>query len=418
MSNQQPPNSVIITTATEKDMKKTVSSFIRAYNRYSILTCIRIAELISRIDISKSTGLSQAAVTGITADLISEGLIEEKKPGAYEGGRPPILLSIAPDGAYTIGINMTIEKIDVAVTNFQAQIKAHKTILLDKTHYPPEEIVDIMVRAMQDCMWDANFSKDQISGVGIGIPGLVDSGSGTIRFLPNYGWENVNLRNLFQQRVNIPTFIDNSSNNLTIAENWFGECKGVENFIVVTLQNGVGAGCFINGRLSRGYTGIAGEFGHLTADDKGPMCRCGKKGCIEAFAGINALLKHAAMAARNGIWDHPADQRVTLEDLMTALDNNEPEILKLYEKAGNALGLGIAHLVTLLNPEKIIITGKGVMAKDAIFEPMFRSVNQHISSKFKDYGTQIIIKKWSEKDWVRGAGTLVLNEIYKSPTIN
>ncbi len=398
-------------------MKKTAPSFVRAYNRYSILTCIRIAELISRIDISKSTGLSQASVTGITADLISEGLIEEKKPGAYEGGRPPILLSIAPDGAYAIGINMTIEKIDVAVTNFQAQVKAFRTVKLDALFYQPDQIVDIMVRAMQDCMWEANFSKDQISGVGIGIPGLVDSESGMIRFLPNYGWENVNLRDLFQERVNIPTFIENSSNNLTIAEHWFGMGKGIDNFIVVTLQNGVGAGCFINGQLSRGHTGIAGEFGHLTADDEGPMCRCGKKGCIEAFAGNNALLRDAAMAARSGRWEHPADQRVTFEDLMSALGNKEPEILKLYDKAGATLGLGISHLITLLNPEKIIITGKGVKAKDAIFEPMFRSVSQHISSKFKDYGTQIIIKKWSEKDWVRGAGTLVLNEIYKSPTI-
>jgi predicted NBD/HSP70 family sugar kinase len=397
-------------------MKKTAPSFIRAYNRYNILTCIRIAELISRVDISKSTGLSQAAITGITADLIAEGLVEEKKPGAYEGGRPPILLSIAPDGAYAIGINMTIEKIDVAVTNFQAQIKAFKTVSLDALFYTPDEIVDIMVRTMQDCMWEANFSKDQISGVGIGIPALVDSESGIIRFLPNYGWENVNLRDLFQKRVNIPTFIENSSNNLTIAEHWFGLGKGIDNFIVITLQNGVGAGCVINGRLSRGHTGIAGEFGHLTANNKGPMCRCGKRGCIEAFAGNMALLRDAASAARHGDWDHPADQKVNFEDLMTALENKEPEILKIYEKAGNALGLGISHLVTLLNPEKIIITGKGVMAKEAVFEPMYQSVKRHISAKFKDYGTQIIIKKWSEKDWVRGAGTLVLNEIYNSPT--
>ena len=398
-------------------MKKTAPSFVRAYNRYSILTTIRIAELISRIDISKSTGLSQASVTGITADLISEGLIEEKKPGAYEGGRPPILLSISPDGAFAIGINMTIERIDVAVTNFQAQIKAFRTIRLDAPFYSPEEIVDMMVRSMQDCMWEASFSKDQISGVGIGIPGLVDSASGMIRFLPNYGWENVNLRELFQERVNIPTFIENSSNNLTIAEHWFGMGKGIDNFIVVTLQNGVGAGCFINGQLSRGHTGIAGEFGHLTADDQGPLCRCGKRGCLEAFSGNNALLRDARDAARDGTFPHPDPERIVFEDLMTAIADEDPQILRLYDKAGQVLGLGISHLITLLNPEKIIITGKGVRAGKAVFDPMFTSVRKFISSKFKDYGTQIIIKKWSEKDWVKGAGTLVLTEIYKSPTI-
>jgi N-acetylglucosamine repressor len=398
-------------------MKKVTQSFVRAYNRYNVLTTIRVAELISRIDIAKSIGLSQASITGITADLIAEGLIEEKKPGAHEGGRPPILLAISPDGAYEIGIDMTIEKIDVAITNFQAQIKASHSIKLDSAYYRAEDIVDIMVQAVQECMWEANFSKDQISGIGIGIPGLVDSESGIIRFLPNYGWENINFRDLFQKKLDIPIYIENSSNNLTIAEHWFGLGKGIDNFIVVTLQNGVGAGCIINGQLSRGHTGIAGEFGHLTMDPDGPMCRCGKKGCIEAYAGNNSLMRDAKNAASKGLWDKK-NPNLTFEDLIYAVHEKEPEILKFYTRAGNALGMGIAHLITLLNPEKIFITGKGVRAEGALFDPMFQAVNRYISPKFEGYGTQIIIKEWSETDWVRGAGTLVLNEIYKSPTRN
>ena len=398
-------------------MKKSNTSFVRAYNRYNILTTIRVAELISRIDIAKSIGLSQASITGITADLISEGLIEETEPGAHEGGRPPILLAISPDGAYEIGINMAIEKIDVAITNFQAQIKAFHSIKLDSAYYSANDIVDIMVQAVQECMWEASFSKDQISGIGIGIPGLVDSESGIIRFLPNYGWENINFRDLFQKKINIPTYIENSSNNLAIAEQWFGFGKGIDNFVVVTLQNGVGAGCIINGQLSRGCTGIAGEFGHLTMDPDGPLCRCGKKGCIEAYAGNNSLMRDAKNAALKGVWDKKNPEHLTFEDLIAAVHDKEPEILKFYNKAGKALGMGITHLITLLNPEKIFITGKGVQAERALFDPMFQAINKFVSPKFEGYGTEIIIKAWSETDWVRGAGTLVLNEIYKSPTI-
>ena len=398
-------------------MKTTAPRFVRAYNRYSILTVIRISELISRRDIAKATGLSQASVTGITADLIREGLIEEKRPGAYEGGRPPILLSISPDGAYEIGINLTIEKIDVAITNFQAEIKAFHSAELDYAYYKADDLVDIMVRAVRECMWEANFSKDRISGIGIGIPGLVDSESGMIRFLPNYGWENVKLRDLFQKEIEIPTYIENSSNNLAIAEHWFGIGKGRDNFTVVTLENGVGAGCIINGQLSRGHSGIAGEFGHLGMDSDGPLCRCGKKGCIEAYAGNKSLIRDAKTAAINGLWEKKNPEHITFEDVIDAVHKKEPHILNIFHKAGTVLGLGIAHLITLLNPEIIIITGKGVKAENAIFDPMYQAISKSISKRFQDYGTEIVVKEYSEKDWVRGAGTLVLNKIYKSPTI-
>ena len=396
-------------------MKKSVHSFVRAYNRDAILKTIRVSERISRIDIARETGLSQASVTGITSDLIKEGLIQEKKSDIHEGGRPPILLSISPDGAFAIGINLTIEKIDVAIINFLGDIKAFHSIALTALYHTVEDIVDKMARCVQECMWEANFSKDKISGVGIGIPGLVNSESGIIRFLPNYGWENVNLRNLFQKQINLPTYIENSSNNLAIAEHWFGVGKGLDNFIVVTLENGIGSGCVINGKLSRGHTGIAGEFGHLTMDTGGPMCRCGKKGCLEAYAGNNSIIRDAKKAAQKGLWQVDTPESITYTDILEALHNNEPELVKLFEQAGKVLGIGVAHLITLLNPEKIIITGKGVQADSAIFNAMFQSINTCVSTKFKDHGTDLVIKEWSDKDWVKGAGTLVLKEIYKSP---
>lgn len=398
-------------------MKKPVHSFVRAYNREAILRTIRVAELISRIDIAKATGLSQASVTGITADLISEGLIQEKKSGLHEGGRPPMLLSISPDGAYAIGINLTIEKIDVAIINFQAEIKAFHSHKLNSLYYTVEDIVDKMARCVRECMWEANFSKDMISGIGIGIPGLVDSESGKIRFLPNYGWENVNLRNLFQSQINLPAYIENSSNNLAIAEQWFGIGKGMNNFIVVTLENGVGAGCVINGQLSRGYTGIAGEFGHMTMKPDGPRCRCGKKGCVEAYAGNNSIIRDAKKLAMKGLWNRENPETITYNDIIEALHNKESVLVDLFNKAGDILGIGIAHLITLLNPEKIIVTGKGVQAGDELFNPMFQSVNTFVSKKFVNYGARILIKEWSDKDWVKGAGTLVLKEIYKSPAV-
>lgn len=396
-------------------MATPLRSFIKELNRYKILNTIRSFGLISRIDLSRESGLSQASITGLTAELTKEGLIEEKKSGAYEGGRRPMLLSICPDGAFVIGVDLSISSINVVIMNLQAEIKSFNSTKLNKKNYTAEEIVDLTAQAIQECMWEAAFSKDQISGVGIGIPGLVDSNSGIIRFLPNYGWENVNFRDMLQKKINHPTYIDNSSNNLACTEQWFGEGKGIDNFVVITIENGVGSGTIINGQLVRGFSGTASEFGHITVDPEGPLCRCGKRGCVEAFCGNNSIIRDAVEAYNKGLIDFNSIENITFEDILEKINTHEDVLKKIYIPAGKMLGMGISHLIAMLNPNKIIITGKGVKAGDMLFDSMYESVDECISKKFGNYGTQIIIKDWTREDWAKGAGTLVLTEIYKSP---
>jgi predicted NBD/HSP70 family sugar kinase len=277
------------------------------------------------------------------------------------------------------------------------------------------EIADSVVRAVQACIWEANFAKVQVSGIGIGLPGLVDPASGHIRFLPNYGWQNVNLKELVQDQLNHPCYIDNSTNTLALAEQWFGEGKGVENFLVVTIENGVGLGAVINGRIYRGHEGIAGEFGHLTIDPDGPECRCGKKGCVEAYAGKIAIMRDARQAAADGQWECENPGRFTYEDVVGAAQNGADVLARLFNRAGHILGVGISHLITLFNPSKIIITGQGVRAGDLIFDGMYATLDSSVSAKFGRRTTRIIVQQWTEQDWARGAGALVLQELYKSP---
>ncbi len=388
-------------------------------HRSKILDLIRTTELVSRTEIAKETGLSQASVTGITSDLIQEGLIEERKAGAYEGGRPPILLAIRPDGVHVVCVNMAIDQIRVVIVNFQAELKASHTVPLDRDYYSPEEIVDIISREIQACIWEANFSKDQIAGVGVGIPGPVDSNSGVVRFLPNYGWEGVPLRDMLSDNINHPVFIDNSSNNLAIAEYWYGNGKGVDNFLVVTLENGVGAGSILNGQLVRGHLGIASEFGHICADPNGPVCRCGRKGCIESFVGNNAVIRDARSLAREGFWYSTkiSPEEIGFDEVMIELKSGNKDLEAIYQKAGEVLGVGIYNLITLLNPKLVIITGKGVNAGDVLFKHMFSAIDHFKTGKFGFSQTDIVIQTWNDVDWARGSGTLVLREIYKSPGV-
>lgn len=396
-------------------MPMPIRNLMRAMNRATVLDIIRTSGMLSRIDIARTTGLSQALVTGLTADLIHEGLIIEKKTGESDGGRKPILLALNPDGAYVVGVNLTINEISVVIANFEATVIASYSLPLDPVYHSVEEIADGVVRAVQSCIWEANFSKDQISGVGIGIPGLVDSQSGCIRFLPNYGWENVNLRDIVRKKLNHPIFIDNSSNTLATAEQWFGMGKGLDHFLVVTIENGVGLGGVIHGRLYRGSNGFAGEFGHITINPDGPLCRCGKNGCVEAYAGNNSILQTAAKLAGQGIWTPPAPKNLTYDQVLDAAKQGNEPLIRMFAEAGRMLGIGISHLINLYNPARIVLAGKGVNAGPLLFDSMNEMLAEHVSSKFGASGTEIVVQEWTDKDWARAAGTLVLQELYKSP---
>ena len=387
---------------------------MRAINRFKILHTIRAHKLISRVDITKATGLSQATVTGITASLIDERLLLEKRPGESEGGRPPILIALNPDGAYAVGVYLSISQINVVIIDLEATILASYEMPLTKLSYAPEAIADKIVQAVQECMWQANFSRNQISGIGIALPGLVDSHTGLIRFLPNYQWEKVNLRNMVQKKVDHPTYIENSANSLTLAEQWFGEGRGIDNFIVVTLEYGVGMGMIINGQLYRGHQGTAGEFGHTTVDPDGPLCRCGKKGCIEAFVGNNAILREAEAAAQKDEWkpNNPAD--VTIEEVILAAQEGAPCLRNIFAHAGRVLAIGLSNLIRIFNPAKIIISGRGVQAGDLLFDSMYKTIPQYISSRTNG-DNEIVIKSWNQNAYARGSGTVVLQEIFKSP---
>ena len=398
-------------------MKILERSFVRTYNRYNILNAIRTAGMISRIDIAKELGLSKASLTGITAELIKERLILEKEPGAVQVGRRPILLSINPDGAYAVGVSMTAHRIQVVIINFQAEVKAAHAEPIENRFYPPEELVENIGMAVEKCIAASAYSRDRISGVGISVPGLVDSKYGIIRYLPNYGWMDVNLREMLQTKTGVATFIDNDANNLTLAEQWFGKGSGSDNFIVILIENGIGAGIVVNGQLVRGNWGIAGELGHMSINPDGPLCRCGKRGCIEAYSGTFAIMKDISKIL--GPDSHPAGRRqgLTFNDAVSEAKKGNQELRDIFCQAGKILGVGISHLITLFDPEKVIITGTGGQAGQLLSDSMFESIQKSQSRKFGACKTEILSSSWSDEDFAKGAGTLVLQEIYKSPAL-
>jgi len=386
---------------------------MRAINRFAILHAIRDAGMISRVDLSRTTGLSQATVTSITAELLKEDMLLEQECGKSIGGRKPVPLAVNPRGAYSVGVHLSVDLVCVVLMDLQATILSSCSKNLDPADLSLENVIETLIETVQACLWKADFSKSQISGIGVAIPGLIDSRNGFVHFIPNYHWKNVNLAQMLGERAGVPVYVENSANTLVIFEQWFGVGRGTHNFLLITTEHGIGMGMVLDGKIFRGFRGIAGEFGHTIVTENGPLCRCGENGCLEAICGNNAIIRDALEAARCGEWQ-PEGGKVDIETILAAAREGNAALRAIYRKAGRTLGIGISNMLKLFDPEKIIISGKGVLAGDLLLGPMKETLHPDISFA-SNARTQLCVQEWQSTNYARGAGALVLQEVYQSP---
>jgi len=396
-------------------MKAANRELTKAINQFNILNTIRNAGLISRVEIAALTGQSRAAVTNITARLLKEKIIVEKETKTSSSrGRRRVLLALNPIAAYVVGVKLSAFQVSFAVTNMKADVLSSLIMPVRIGKKSVEFVADLIEEGIRHCVSEARLNMRKISGIGIGIPGLVDSEKEITLWSPLYKRGNRTMRELIQDRFNIKTHIENDANTVTLAQQWFGEGRGVANFLVVTVEHGVGMGIVVNGQLYRGLKGIGAEFGHLVIIPGGAPCRCRKRGCIEAYVADYSVLGAAIDACKAGRWQCKNISSLTIEEVTVIAKQGEPALRKIFKRGGEILGLGISGLVQIFNPEKIIIAGEGVRAGALLFEPMQKMIKAHTTPEM--YETlQIVIQKWQDTDWARGAASLVLQELYKSP---
>ncbi len=379
--------------------------FLKATNRSIILNTIKSRGPIARTDIARYTGLSPAGVTGITAELIEEELVFEKQEGDSRGGRRPILLALNSEGAYVVGIKLAEGSATFALTDLNASVLRRHSAVIDTRR--PERVAAQLAEIVCEMTEAAGMRIDRLLGIGIGLPDIVETTTGICRVSPFDGWHEVAFAQLVEDKLGLSVVIDNDVNTLTVYERLYGAGRHVEDFLVATLERGVGLGIVLDGQIYRGARGGAGEFGHTNVDPQGPLCNCGCRGCLETFVGDAWLLRHSAL---NGLSvDSP-------DGLVQAANEGSAIALRVLAQAGEVFGRSLANVINLLNPALIIISGEGVRAGEHLFEPMRKAIRAYAFQPLGD-DVDIRVEALHDDSWARGAACLVLDNIFASPNV-
>lgn len=308
----------------------------------------------SRPLLAKRTGLSVATVSNLVAELIDLGVVVEAGWEDSGGGRPRKLLAPNVGGGILIGVDVATTYVKFEAYDLALQVLCRIEEQVDLAEDTPEKLLDHIVSGMA-AIREA-LADREILGLGVSLPGQVDVVGGISVFTPNWNWRDVAFKQLLADRLglDVPIYLDNSLKTVTAGELWFGDGRGVERLAVVVLGTGVGVGLAFDGKLYRGATNSAGEWGHTTIEANGPECRCGRRGCVEAYIGASAILRE--WAASGGGHEGGTQERA-IEALAAAWKAGEPAALRAIEVVAGNLALSVANFVNLVNPDLVVFTG-------------------------------------------------------------
>jgi glucokinase len=245
-----------------------------------------------------------------------------------------------------------------------------------------DRVVNMIKEAIREVMDEKKCPHQAFAGVGIGSPGPLDRKTGTVISTPNLGWRNFPLRDLIQNGCGLPATLDNDANAATYGEWWLGAGRNVDTLVGVTLGTGIGGGLVLNGELYHGVADAAAEIGHMTIDSTGRKCKCGNYGCLEAYASGPAIAARAIEGLELGAGSMLPElaggemENVTAETVFEAVVNGDPYATEVMHDTAKFLGVGLANVINILNPEVLVIAGGVTRAGDHLFEPLRAEVRR------------------------------------------
>ena len=383
-----------------------VNQNVRNFNKHSAVDLIRFAgKGISRTDLAEEMGLTRAAVTIIVNDLIANGIIVETESRTTSNGRPPVVLEINPDRGLVAAIDMGASHLSVALGDFSARILEETEISFRIDSGPAECLkqADLILNQLLD---RRGLSITDLAGVGVGVPGPVIADEGMVMAPPIMpGWDRYPIRLTLENKWGTAVTLNNDAELGALGEWAFGAGRGEKNLAFIKVGSGIGAGLIINKQIYGGTTGSAGEIGHLTVDEKGPLCACGNRGCLEAFAGghaIAAQAKKLVASRKRTLLSEANIDSITARDVVEAARRGDLAAQEILKRSGTFIGIAIAGLINLINPSTVIIGGGVAQVGDLLTGPIRQAVHAR-SLRASEHGVRITMAMLGRRSSLIGA---------------
>jgi predicted NBD/HSP70 family sugar kinase len=349
---------------------------LRARNRRRVIDTLRQRGTASRAEIARLTGLSRSTVSSLVGELQDAGLVVETT-GAGDGGvprgqlqgRPPVLLALDRRAGAVLGIDFGHDDIRVAVADLARTVLAERVVEGIDVDHAGTGALDLAAHLAAEALEDADMPTERVIGAGVALSGPVDHEADVVHrsaILPS--WVDIRPGAELSRRLSVPVHVENDANLGALAEVTMGAARGCRHAIYVMIAAGIGAGIIVDGRVLHGARGTAGELGHVLADERGPICRCGNRGCLETVVAGPAIVE---MLRRT----HGPE--LTLDAVLELVAGGEPGARRAIEDAGRAVGRALASLVNVLNPEIVVLGGELAAAGEALLDPVRAEIARH-----------------------------------------
>ncbi len=380
--------------------------------RQQVFERIRAAGLIPRVQLARELAVSPASVTTITQDLIESGLIEEiaaPRDPEVGRGRPAVALGVRPGAHFVAGMKLSDREHTCVIVDFAGRLLADDVIPRRPGPMELDDLLDAVETLLDRVCAKAAMPRSALSAIGIGVPGFVDVAEGMVLWSSVLTPRQVPLAAAATARLGLPATIDNDANLVALAELWFGAGRGLSDFAVVTIEHGVGMGFVMNHRIYRGAQRVGMELGHTKVQLDGALCRCGQRGCLEAYVADYALAREAVTALN---WGHRDGAPITvlLESLYDHAKAGNATARSIFRRAGRYLAVGLANVVNLFDPALIILSGER-MRYDYLYATETLDEMDALTIDTGRPRPPIEIHAWGDLLWAHGAAALALNEV-------
>ena len=390
-------------------------SSLRYQNLAAILRLIYTSRPISRVELSRITGLNKATVSSLVAELVESGFVRFIGEGRSErAGRREVLIDLARGKASAISVEIGVGSISVAAADFAGEILWRSDEEFDLS-LSAARVIGKAVRRAAKALESAESTNGPVAGISFAVPGAIDPDLGTVLFAPNLGWRNVQIFEKLRRSFSQPVFVENEASLAALGEHFFGAASGFSEVLYISAGIGLGGGLVVGGEVYRGSSGIAGEFGHMTVDINGKQCACGKRGCWETIANEAALFAEfrrlAPKTARL-----PKSPSEMIETILLSARKNEKHGTEAVRSIATALAVGIDSLAKSFDPELIVLGGP-ISSLHQFLIPMIREELTRRPMFDLDHLPEIVPAAFGAQATLKGGIAQVLRTILHSPRI-